>query len=1501
MSTPPSSSKRKRRGRPNIGDFLHPGEWGHKRSRSGSPSASGASTPGTDYSNSPAHCMSPSPMGSPGLSLSSSYALLPPTDNTAHQTPLATTSIPSSTRNSPGSAWTGLEQALRALRITTKIIPSLSLAVDALTSCLPMFEAAAKSHRDYNALATGLKGMVDQLIRHLNGTASEAIIDTITGIAEAIRKEIESITMHQSHGLPRRLLGTSTAEDDLIRKYRRIEQLFRQLQGEASMSTWNTVDELRVEQQLKDLHPSNLAKFDSKLSTEVSRRGCTKDTRTTLLEESMSWSEDPGMAKVYWMNGMAGTGKTTIAYTLCEKLEARKQLAASFFCTRASPECREATQIIPTIAYQLARRFLPFRYSLCQQLKKDPDISNSQLSNQFNLLLKRPLLAAKDKLSENLVVVVDALDECSDPHIVELFLDLLFRSVLELPIKFFVTSRPEPAIRNKMMPESERSRSILYLHEIELSLVQADIELYLREELASIAPADEDITELAEHAGSLFIYAATAMRYIRPVGAIVNSKARLKTILAVSAESQNKLSAIDALYTTILTAAICHQELEPEEQSRRRLVLWTAVCACEPVRIQTLSTLSGLGDKDDTMVALQPLRSVLHVSEHSGLVTTLHASFPDFMFSQARSGAFHCDKVVHSQAISTQCFNIMRDQLRFNICGIQSSFIPNDKIPNFEERITTNISEELFYACRFWMDHLSEAELVDTSVLLANEFLSERLLFWMEVMSLKNCLLAGIIALTKLNTWLTQAHLDRSDLLEFASDAQAFVANYASCPASAYTPHIYLSALPLSPPSSSVRSQYLPQFKGLIKISGKIFDRMQKTAHGTWASTTSIRSAAFLPDGNRIAIGNEGGKISLHNAYDGKCIVQPFKAHKKLVSSIGVSSDGMQIVSGSHDMSHSVWNTLDGSLIAGPFKGHTNRVTSVAFSPDAAHIASGSDDCTVGIWSADSAVTPMRSFTGHKKDVYSVAFSPDGSHVVSGSADHTVRLWELSSGATILIFNQHTASVSSVQFSPDGTNIISGSHDRTIRIWNTSDGSLARQPLKGHSKRITTIAVSRDGDRIVSGSVDCSVCIWNTRSGELTNGPFKGHVKPVRSVGFSSDGSRIMSASDDKTVRMWDAQSHISQSENDSKKENAVYEICASRSQTSVAFYGGVESTRFHILDLRTIRYSTISTNEKIGRLQFPLDPSRIHSLHTSGTMCTWDTQTSELLDGPYLFTSFERWHSAECSSDGTRVVTCYASEFELWDVKSNGRIAIFNFYVDGIFFSQDGSRFATSGHSSSNVWDGNSGAHVAGPFSAGALDLSPDGTYLCCWSRDNGLQLMHVNTGERTNMPQRDYPRSTMFTPDGLYVATGSSWSSRRFVIDLWNICSQTLTSIDLSYATNGSYTQTLGFSSDGWLLLAIRHNGEEGGYHIWRIHTDYPPFRKSSDGWVLDGQKQPLIWVPTEIRESFPGCNGVIVSDRDGLLQFVDYGDMLLGDDWSQCYNPDFRYTSNLAMTRA
>ncbi|CAE6393883.1 unnamed protein product [Rhizoctonia solani] len=416
-------------------------------------------------------------------------------------------------------------------------------------------------------------------------------------------------------------------------------------------------------------------------------------------------------------------------------------------------------------------------------------------------------MMVQGKLPDNLVVVVDALDECTDPHIVEIFLDLLFRSISYLPIKFYVASRPEPAIRNKMMSEREHTRSILYLHEIEKSLVQADIKLYLKEELEFMTPAEFEIKKLAEHADNLFTYAETAVRYIGSKNRSMNSHARLSTILAAYPESKNTLlSGLDVIYSAILTAAIDDEELIHQEQDEIRLVLWTAICACEPILTSTLSALCGL-DEHTTMATLESLRSILHVSDRSTLVTTLHVSFPNYMFSLERSGVFFCDKVAHNQFLAQQCFDIMKSQLRFNIGDIKSSFIPDSEIPDLGESIVANISDELFYACRFWADHLSRHP---SSALLPEiyRFLSQLLLFWMEVLCLKQVIHIGPNLLLKASRWVYSESHSSPELASLLDDAHDFLKDFAFSPASKSTPNIYVSSVRLCSKTSAIYACY---------------------------------------------------------------------------------------------------------------------------------------------------------------------------------------------------------------------------------------------------------------------------------------------------------------------------------------------------------------------------------------------------------------------------------------------------------------------------------------------------------------------------------------------------------------------------------------------------------------------------------------------------------------------------------------------------------------------
>ena len=187
---------------------------------------------------------------------------------------------------------------------------------------------------------------------------------------------------------------------------------------------------------------------------------------------------------MYWMNGMAGTGKSTIAYTFCERLEELGLLGANFFCSRVLADCSDIRRIIPTISRQLAWSSPQFESALLEVLKGDFKLPTAA-SQQFKRLIYEPFRSLSEPIRDTLVIVVDALDECSNgAEDIRTFLETVRDAFgpMELPLKMFVTSRPKPVVKRSIMSSTSIS-SILHLHDIEKDVVQADIRLYVHDEL----------------------------------------------------------------------------------------------------------------------------------------------------------------------------------------------------------------------------------------------------------------------------------------------------------------------------------------------------------------------------------------------------------------------------------------------------------------------------------------------------------------------------------------------------------------------------------------------------------------------------------------------------------------------------------------------------------------------------------------------------------------------------------------------------------------------------------------------------------------------------------------------------------------------------------------------------------------------------------------------------------------------------------------------------------
>src|SRR5882757_269043 len=95
--------------------------------------------------------------------------------------------------------------------------------------------------------------------------------------------------------------------------------------------------------------------------TSGDRQGCLKGTRQGILFQLEHWLTDEQDHRVFWLNGIAGTGKPTIAQTFAEMSFAEGRLGASFFCSQDFEDRRNIRAIFPTLAFQLAYRYSRFR------------------------------------------------------------------------------------------------------------------------------------------------------------------------------------------------------------------------------------------------------------------------------------------------------------------------------------------------------------------------------------------------------------------------------------------------------------------------------------------------------------------------------------------------------------------------------------------------------------------------------------------------------------------------------------------------------------------------------------------------------------------------------------------------------------------------------------------------------------------------------------------------------------------------------------------------------------------------------------------------------------------------------------------------------------------------------------------------------------------------------------------------------------------------------------
>ena len=899
------------------------------------------------------------------------------------------------------------------------------------------------------------------------------------------------------------------------------------------------------------------------------RRGCLKGTRRDVLLQIDQWLTDKGDQRVFWLNGLAGTGKSTIAQTFSEIAFADGILGASFFCSRDSDDRSNLQAIFPTLAFQLAHRYPQFRAQLLLVLRDNHDVERESLSSQLEKIIVHPL----KQTGVSTLIIIDGLDECKDKEPASALLSVLSRYIHEIPeVKFFITGRPEPPIREGFRLRLLRPiTDVLKLHDVERSLVDEDLKLYLRTYLIDIRetrgncefpeewPGSYDIDILCRMAGALFIYASTVIKFVASKYHLPTE--RLDLIISRSQGAAHE-GGIDLLYTQILKLAFHDADSgEQELYSRFRNVVGAVLLVFHPLSMKTLSNLlKHCGTPSHISTTLGFLHSLLNVPDSEDEpIRVFHKSFPDFLTNRTRckDERFFVDPSVHHEDILFSCLDLMKKGLKKNICDLDDYAVLSE-VEDLSALRETCIGSSLEYACQFWTRHLSNvpgdgpgAERVREVV---DEFFTKRLLCWIEVLSITGHLRVAVKAIGDIRQWyisvsyartpshsvLTRCRQAGVSTFEQTDDSERFILEYFDVIYDSPS-HLYHSALPLCPSSSWVRECYKAELAGEVRVPMGLPHQWDACSRTIFLPSNP---SAFAHHGDTIAVGL-GSTVELLDAITG-VRMSALHGHIATISSLAFSPDGTLLLSRSGYEAIKLWDIQTGGLIRA-ISDHTCVVLAASISPDSTTIALGTTSGSIRLW--DVRTGKCRSITTrHESSIYAITFSPtDSQRLISSAWGGVIEEWDIGNQTGSSYLEDH--SVAHIAYALDGTRFIScGDKGATVR--DSKRGNVVRLRVPGEVF-LSQCCFSPNGE-FVACSGDTTIYVWDiTISGARLVETLVGHSKRITFLSFPSS---LVSGSSDQSLKFWQSSGLLAKSKTTDRV--AALPLCDPAQICSVKLFG---------------------------------------------------------------------------------------------------------------------------------------------------------------------------------------------------------------------------------------------------------------------------------------------------------------------------------------------------------